>query len=72
MSVYVPPMPLLALQVLEKKIERRIRRFERKNGLRILDEFAFIRSWIEKPILRESREARGANIRSMTFATKRG
>src|SRR5262245_11509351 len=46
----VPPMPLLALQVLEKKIERRIRRFERKNGLRILDEVAFIRSWIEKPI----------------------
>ncbi len=43
-------MPLLALQVLEKKIERRIRRFERKNGLRILDEVAFIRSWIEKPI----------------------
>jgi phosphatidylethanolamine/phosphatidyl-N-methylethanolamine N-methyltransferase len=43
-------MPLLALQMLEKKIEGRIRRFEQKKGLRILDEVAFIRSWIEKPI----------------------
>ena len=43
-------MPLLALQVLEKKIERRIRRFEQRNGVRLLDEMAFIRSWIEKPI----------------------
>ena len=43
-------MPLLALQSLEKKIERRIRLFEQRNGLRILDEVAFIRSWIEKPI----------------------
>jgi phosphatidylethanolamine/phosphatidyl-N-methylethanolamine N-methyltransferase len=43
-------MPLLALQMLEKKIEGRIRRFEQKNGFRILDEVAFIRSWIEKPI----------------------
>ena len=43
-------MPLLALQTLEKKIERRIRLFERRNGLRILDEVAFIKSWIEKPI----------------------
>jgi phosphatidylethanolamine/phosphatidyl-N-methylethanolamine N-methyltransferase len=43
-------MPLLALQVLERKIERRIRQFEQKNGIRFLDEMAFIRSWIEKPI----------------------
>jgi phosphatidylethanolamine/phosphatidyl-N-methylethanolamine N-methyltransferase len=43
-------MPLLALQVLEKKIERRIRLFERKSGIHFLDELAFIRSWIEKPI----------------------
>ena len=35
-------MPLLALQVLEKKIERRIRRFEQRNGVRLLDEMAFI------------------------------
>jgi phosphatidylethanolamine/phosphatidyl-N-methylethanolamine N-methyltransferase len=43
-------MPLLALQVLEKKIERRIRLFEQRNGISILDELAFIRSWIEKPL----------------------
>jgi phosphatidylethanolamine/phosphatidyl-N-methylethanolamine N-methyltransferase len=43
-------MPLLALQMLEKKIEGRIRRFEQKKGLRILDHVAFIRSWIEQPI----------------------
>jgi phosphatidylethanolamine/phosphatidyl-N-methylethanolamine N-methyltransferase len=43
-------MPLLALQMLEKKIERRIRRFELRNGVRLLDEMAFLRSWIEKPI----------------------
>jgi phosphatidylethanolamine/phosphatidyl-N-methylethanolamine N-methyltransferase len=43
-------MPLLALQSLEKKIERRIRLFEQRNGFRIPDEVAFIRSWIEKPI----------------------
>lgn len=43
-------MPLLALQVLEKKIERRIRRFEQRNGLRLLDEMAFLKSWLEKPI----------------------
>jgi phosphatidylethanolamine/phosphatidyl-N-methylethanolamine N-methyltransferase len=48
--VVYPPMPLLALQMLEKKIEGRIRRFEQEKGLRILDEVAFIRSWIEKPI----------------------
>jgi phosphatidylethanolamine/phosphatidyl-N-methylethanolamine N-methyltransferase len=43
-------MPLLALQMLEKKIERRMRLLEQKSGLRFLDEVAFIRSWIEKPI----------------------
>ena len=43
-------MPLLAFQMLEKKIERRIRLLEQKSGLRFLDEVAFIRSWIEKPI----------------------
>ena len=43
-------MPLLALQTLEKKIERRIRQFERRNGFRIGDELTFIRSWFEKPI----------------------
>jgi phosphatidylethanolamine/phosphatidyl-N-methylethanolamine N-methyltransferase len=43
-------MPLLALQVLEKKIERRIRLFEQRRGIRVLDEVAFIRSWIEKPL----------------------
>ena len=37
-------MPLLAFQMLEKKIERRIRLLERKSGLRFLDEVAFIRS----------------------------
>jgi phosphatidylethanolamine/phosphatidyl-N-methylethanolamine N-methyltransferase len=43
-------MPLQALQLIEKKIERRIRRFERKNGIRLDDEVRFIRSWIEKPL----------------------
>ena len=43
-------MPLLALQMLEKKIERRIRLLERKSGLRFLDEVAFIRHWIDKPL----------------------
>jgi phosphatidylethanolamine/phosphatidyl-N-methylethanolamine N-methyltransferase len=43
-------MPLLALQVLEKKIGRRIRRFELRNGFHLLDEVTFLRSWIEKPI----------------------
>ena len=43
-------MPLLALQVLERKIERRLRRFELRNGVHLRDEVAFIRSWIEKPI----------------------
>jgi phosphatidylethanolamine/phosphatidyl-N-methylethanolamine N-methyltransferase len=43
-------MPLQALQVLEKKIERQIRLFETKNGIRLDDEVRFIRSWIEKPL----------------------
>ena len=43
-------MPLLALQMLEKKIERRIRLLERKSSLRFLDEVAFIRHWIDKPL----------------------
>jgi phosphatidylethanolamine/phosphatidyl-N-methylethanolamine N-methyltransferase len=43
-------MPLQALQLLEKKIERRIRLFEQKNGIRLDDEVRFIRSWIEKPL----------------------
>ena len=43
-------MPLLAFQMLEKKIERRMRLLERKSGLRFLDEVAFIRSWIDKPL----------------------
>jgi phosphatidylethanolamine/phosphatidyl-N-methylethanolamine N-methyltransferase len=43
-------MPLQALQVLEKKIEKRIRLFETKNGIRFDDEVRFIRSWIEKPL----------------------
>jgi phosphatidylethanolamine/phosphatidyl-N-methylethanolamine N-methyltransferase len=42
--------PLLAFQMLEKKIERRIRLLERKSGLRFLDEVAFIRHWIDKPL----------------------
>jgi phosphatidylethanolamine/phosphatidyl-N-methylethanolamine N-methyltransferase len=43
-------MPLPALQALEKKIERRIRLFEEKNGVRLDDEVRFIRSWLDKPI----------------------
>jgi phosphatidylethanolamine/phosphatidyl-N-methylethanolamine N-methyltransferase len=43
-------MPLQALQVLEKKIERQIRLFELKKGIRLDDEVRFIRSWIEKPL----------------------
>ena len=43
-------MPLLAFQMLEKKIERQIRLLERKSGLRFLDEVAFIRHWIDKPL----------------------
>jgi phosphatidylethanolamine/phosphatidyl-N-methylethanolamine N-methyltransferase len=36
--------------MLEKRIERRIRLFEQKNGIRLDDEVRFIRSWIEKPL----------------------
>ena len=43
-------MPLLALQALEKKIERHIRHFEQRNGIRLDDEVRFIRSWFDKPI----------------------
>jgi len=43
-------MPLLALQSLERKIERRIRLFEHKSGVRVLDGVAFLRSWMEKPL----------------------
>jgi phosphatidylethanolamine/phosphatidyl-N-methylethanolamine N-methyltransferase len=43
-------MPLAALQILEKKIERRIRLFEQKKGIRLDDEVRFIRSWIKKPL----------------------
>ena len=43
-------MPLQAFQVLEKKIERQIRLFEMRNGIRLDDEVRFIRSWIEKPL----------------------
>jgi len=43
-------MPLQALQLLEKKIERQIRQFEQKNGIRLDDEVRFIRSWMEKPL----------------------
>src|SRR5688572_18005349 len=43
-------MPLAAFQMLEKQIERRIRLFEQKKGIRLDDEVRFIRSWIEKPL----------------------
>ena len=43
-------MPIQALQVLEKKIERQIRLFEMRNGIRLDDEVRFIRSWFEKPL----------------------
>ena len=43
-------MPLLALQLLEKKLERRIRLFEQRSGIRFLDGLAFIRSWLDKPL----------------------
>jgi phosphatidylethanolamine/phosphatidyl-N-methylethanolamine N-methyltransferase len=43
-------MPLPALQALEKKLERHIRHFEQKNGIRLDDEVRFIRSWLDKPI----------------------
>src|SRR5262249_25839078 len=43
-------MPLEALQHLERTIEKRIRRFEQKNGIRLDDEVRFIRSWLERPL----------------------
>src|SRR5262245_18417697 len=33
-----------------KKFESRIRRFEERNGIRIDDEFRFLRTWIEKSL----------------------
>lgn len=46
----VARMPLQALHSLEKKIEKRIRLFEQKKGIRLDDEMRFIRSWMEKPL----------------------
>jgi phosphatidylethanolamine/phosphatidyl-N-methylethanolamine N-methyltransferase len=43
-------MPLQAFQLFEKKIEKRIRLFGAKNGIRLDDEVRFIRSWLEKPL----------------------
>ena len=43
-------MPLATFQMLEKKIERHIRLFEQKKGIRLDDEMRFIRSWMEKPL----------------------
>ena len=43
-------MPLEAFQQLERTIEKKIRLFEQKNGIRLDDEVRFIRSWLEKPL----------------------
>jgi phosphatidylethanolamine/phosphatidyl-N-methylethanolamine N-methyltransferase len=43
-------MPLQALQLIEKKIENKIRLFGARNGIRLDDEVRFIRSWFEKPL----------------------
>ena len=43
-------MPLQALQHLERTIEKKIRLFEQKNGIRLDDEVRFIRSWFERPL----------------------
>jgi phosphatidylethanolamine/phosphatidyl-N-methylethanolamine N-methyltransferase len=43
-------MPIQALQLLEKKIERQIRLFETRKGIRLDDEVRFIRSWFERPL----------------------
>src|SRR6266852_1416870 len=43
-------MPLATFHAIEKQIERRIRLFEQKNGIRLDDEVRFIRSWIERPL----------------------
>lgn len=40
-------MPLHALQL---KIEKKIRLFEARNGIRLNDEVRFIRSWMERPL----------------------
>lgn len=40
----------MALQALQSKIEKQIRLFEAKKGIRLDDEVRFIRSWIEKPL----------------------
>jgi phosphatidylethanolamine/phosphatidyl-N-methylethanolamine N-methyltransferase len=36
--------------IIGRKIERQIREFERKRGIRLDDEVRFIRSWIERPL----------------------
>jgi phosphatidylethanolamine/phosphatidyl-N-methylethanolamine N-methyltransferase len=43
-------MPLEAFQQLERTIEKKIRLFEQKNGIRLDDEVRFIRSWLERPL----------------------
>ncbi|MFL4970755.1 MAG: class I SAM-dependent methyltransferase [Xanthobacteraceae bacterium] len=43
-------MPLDAFQHLERTIEKKIRLFEQKNGIRLDDEVRFIRSWLERPL----------------------
>jgi phosphatidylethanolamine/phosphatidyl-N-methylethanolamine N-methyltransferase len=43
-------MPLPAFQLLEKQIEKKIRLFEQKKGIRLDDEVHFIRSWMQKPL----------------------
>src|SRR5262245_9587499 len=43
-------MPLDALQQLERTIEKKIRLFEQKKGIRLDDEVRFIRSWLERPL----------------------
>jgi phosphatidylethanolamine/phosphatidyl-N-methylethanolamine N-methyltransferase len=43
-------MPLEAFQRLERTIEKKVRLFEQKNGIRLDDEVRFIRSWLEKPL----------------------
>jgi phosphatidylethanolamine/phosphatidyl-N-methylethanolamine N-methyltransferase len=43
-------MPLDAFQQLERTIEKKIRLFEQKNGIRLDDEVRFIRSWLERPL----------------------
>ena len=43
-------MALEAFQQLERTIEKKIRLFEQKNGIRLDDEVRFIRSWLERPL----------------------